>query len=71
MSKVYTVIAVYEDNLQRFATSVVAKSPQEAEALARQDAESDLLVAGVIEGHHECVDAAYAYSEGAAKEMFV
>lgn len=52
----YTVIAVYADNLQRYATSVWACSPEGAEDAAREQAIEDngydceLIVAAVIDG---------------------
>lgn len=56
----YTVFGVYTDPLgQRFAALVEADSPESAELKARDEAEeaADLLmIAGVIEGHHQCVD---------------
>jgi hypothetical protein len=45
----YIVIAVYEDNLQRYATTVKASSAEEAEIRAQAEAESPLIVAGVID----------------------
>lgn len=59
-AKRYTVFALYADNLQRYATSVEAESPEEAERIVRNDAEGELLVAGVIEGSHPCLDPTYA-----------
>lgn len=56
----YTVFALYADNLQRYATSTEAESPEEAERIVRNDAEGELLIAGVIEGQHTCLDAVYA-----------
>lgn len=44
----YLVVALYDDNEQRFATSVVAKTPAEAEELAAAEAEGDITVAAVI-----------------------
>lgn len=49
----YTVIALYEDTLQRFAESYQAKSPAAAEDQAHSAAKKEgasLLVAAVIEG---------------------
>lgn len=53
--KTYTVIALYEDNNQRFATSVEANTPEEAEEAAKGEADAPIIVAGVIEGDHEVV----------------
>jgi hypothetical protein len=44
----YLVVALYDDNGQRFATSVVAETPQEAEQLAAQEAEGPITVAAVL-----------------------
>lgn len=54
--KQYTVAAIYKDNRQRFATSVEAKDPEQAEELAREEADGPILVAGVFEGQHPAVD---------------
>lgn len=48
--KHYLVVGVYEDDHERFATSVSAKNPAEAEAAARKEATGELIVAAVIEG---------------------
>jgi len=48
--KVYLVVEVYEDDLARFATSVSAENPAEAEALAMKEATGEVIVAAVIEG---------------------
>lgn len=62
----YTVVGLYGDNNQRYATSVQAESPREAESIAREQCDEDngfetnLLVAGVVRGRHTCVDAEYA-----------
>jgi hypothetical protein len=48
--KVYLVVGVYEHDLGRFATSVSAKDPDDAEARARKEAAGELIVAAVIEG---------------------
>jgi hypothetical protein len=60
IGKHYTVLGVYPDTRQRFGTSTFASSPQEAEKVARHEADGELWIAGVIEGEHCCVDAAYA-----------
>jgi hypothetical protein len=65
----YTVIGVYADNDQRFATTVDASSPQEAERHARNEAGSKLLIAGVLEGTPRLVDVEYANDEGDAREL--
>lgn len=58
----YTVLAVYEEPRgQRFATTVEAATPQAAEIAARDEAEDELIIAGVIEGEHELVD---MYTDG-------
>lgn len=53
----YTVIGVYDDNLQRFADWVEAASAEEAEAKVierlREDGIDSLIVAGVADGHLE------------------
>jgi hypothetical protein len=61
----YTVVALYEDNFQRYCTSVLASSPEEAETLAQERCRNDngfspdvgdlLLIAGVLEGQLSCV----------------
>jgi hypothetical protein len=51
----WTVIAIYDDNEQPWASSFEADTYEEAEALARADrAEEELsiTIAGVIEGSH-------------------
>jgi hypothetical protein len=53
--KVWTVIAIYDDNEQPWAGSFEADTYEEAEALARADrAEEELsiTIAGVIPGNH-------------------
>lgn len=54
--KTYTVIALYEDSFQRYADSVDADSPADAERIAQENAPEPILVAGVVEGEHMCVD---------------
>jgi hypothetical protein len=44
----YTVIGIYDDNGQRFATVVEAESPALAERAAVEDADSDIIIAGVV-----------------------
>jgi len=52
----YTVFAIYEDNHQRFATTVTAASPDAAETAAKLKASGPLVVAGVVEGRIMAVD---------------
>lgn len=69
----YTVIGLYRDNMQRYATCVEADSPDEAEEAAQEAArtadeslkgvERPLLVAGVAEGEIPMVDTK-TYAEG-------
>jgi hypothetical protein len=58
--KQYTVIGLYSDNMQRYAETVWATSPFEAEYKAgervrEQDDSLSLIVAGVLEGQHEVI----------------
>jgi hypothetical protein len=46
----YLVIAIYEDDHTRFATTVEALDEQEAETLAQAEASGPLIVAAVIVG---------------------
>jgi hypothetical protein len=49
----YMVIGVYEDNLQRWAQSFVAGSPEDAESKAQDEvarAGSHLIIAAVLRG---------------------
>ena len=52
--KTYTVVGLYEDNLQRYADTFKARDPDQAEQLAVLQAQKDegtnLLVAAVLEG---------------------
>jgi hypothetical protein len=54
--KQFTVIGIYEDNGQRYATCVEAETPDEAEEIAlraiAEDSGETLLIAGTIEGDH-------------------
>jgi predicted urease superfamily metal-dependent hydrolase len=54
--KVYTVIGIYPDNGQRFATGIEAKSPEDAEEQVLNHLEEvtgeTLMIAGTIEGNH-------------------
>ena len=56
MKKPFTVLALYEDNLQRYADSVEAENAEEAEQLVTAAAPEPILVAGVIRGNHDCAD---------------
>jgi len=47
--KEYLVIGIYEDDFARFATTVLAKDPKEAESNAQAEATSALIVAAVID----------------------
>lgn len=58
----YTVVGVYRHPLgQRFGTVVEADTPEDAERGAHEEADGDLMVAGVIEGEHDAVD---TYTDG-------
>ena len=50
--KEYVVIGLYEDNMQRYADSFQARSPEEAEEkakkVAREFEKTDLIVAAVL-----------------------
>lgn len=52
--KTYTVVAVYADNHQRYADTFEAKNPEGAEkkaqALAKKEEASELIIAAVFEG---------------------
>ena len=56
----YTVIALYGPAasvpFQRYCTSIEAVSPKEAERLVLEEADDELIVAGVLEGEHDMVD---------------
>ena len=41
---------------QRYCTSIEAVSPKEAERLVLEEADDELIVAGVLEGEHDMVD---------------
>ena len=57
----FTVLGVYHEPLgQRYAQSIEAPDPQRAERAICEQAESELLVAAVIEGDVHPVDVAYA-----------
>lgn len=53
--KTYTVIGVYADNQQRYADTFEASSPEAAEEQAEASTETELIIAGVIEGHARVV----------------
>jgi len=53
--QVFTVIGLWADTEQRFATHVHAKDAVDAEIICTQLNEG-LTVCGVIRGRHECVD---------------
>lgn len=58
----YTVIGIYKSTKQRYCTSVEAMNPTEAQEIARCEIGAEMLIAGVIEGRHSCVDSeTYAY----------
>lgn len=48
--KDYLVVGVYWSDYDRFATTVYAKCPKEAETKARAEASGELIIAAVIEG---------------------
>jgi len=48
--KEYLVVAIYEDDHARFATSVEALDEEEAETLAQAEASGPIIVAAVIVG---------------------
>jgi hypothetical protein len=45
----YLVVGVYASDLERFATTVSAENPEDAETKAKAEASSELIVAAVIE----------------------
>ena len=59
--KTYTICALYDNNNQRYATSVQATDPIHAEVVARAQAGKALNIAGVIEGDHDCLDITKTY----------
>jgi len=60
MTLPFTVVGIYTEPFgQRFATCVIADTARQAEQLAVAEADSDLIVAGVIEGDHAVVDVEY------------
>jgi len=52
---VFTVIGLWTDTDQRFATHIRAKNAVEAEATCSKHNEG-VTICGVIKGRHECVD---------------
>jgi hypothetical protein len=52
-SQEYTVLAVYEDNLQPFGTVVEAANAADAIARAAREADSQIVGVQVIEGAHD------------------
>lgn len=52
----YTIVAIYEEDNQRYCTSVQAESPEEAESIASQEVSSPIIIAGVFLGEHYPVD---------------
>lgn len=58
-SRLYTVVAIYQNNLQRYATNVYGPSPMDARRAVEQDRINDgcsVYVCAVFEGEHKCVD---------------
>ena len=53
---VYTVVGLYTENGQRYAESVEAANPAEAEKAVLHQAEEELVIAGVFEGELQTVD---------------
>jgi len=52
---VFTVIGLWTDSGQRFATHIHAKNAIEAEATCSKHNEG-VTICGVIKGRHECAD---------------
>jgi hypothetical protein len=48
--RTYTVVGIFEDNEERFATVVEANTPLQAEAAAGSQTDYLLIVAAVFEG---------------------
>jgi hypothetical protein len=54
---IYTVVALYEDDLSRYCTHVEAANPYQAEQQARDnDPKNPIIIAAVFEGRQEPVD---------------
>jgi hypothetical protein len=51
----YIVIAIYADNHQRYATTIQASSPREAELRAIEQAEAELIIAAVLDENGDIV----------------
>ncbi len=55
--KKFTVIGIYADSEQRFATSVEAKDADQAEQMVLDEVEAEaserLIIAGTLEGDHQ------------------
>ena len=47
---IYTVIGIYEDNHQRYADTVEADSPEEAERIVENSDGPRVMIAGTVEG---------------------
>lgn len=57
--KTFTVIGIYTDNMQRYATSVEARNARSAQNKVARDTKEQglqILIAGVAEGRVEMVD---------------
>jgi hypothetical protein len=54
---IYTVVALYEDDLSRYCTHVEAANPYQAEQQARDnDPKNPIIIAGVFEDRQKPVD---------------
>ena len=51
----YTVIGLWLDNFQRFATIISAESPKNAEQMILKEY-PELIVCGIILGNHHAID---------------
>ena len=51
----YTIIGYYADTMQRFTDMTTSANPEEAEQYILNKY-SNVLVCGIIEGRHHCVD---------------
>ena len=52
---VFTVVGLWTDTDQRFATHIQAKNAVEAEAVCAKHNEG-VTICGVIQGRHKCID---------------
>jgi hypothetical protein len=52
---VFTIVGLWTDTGQRFATHIDAKNSIEAEAICSKHNEG-LTICGVIQGRHKCID---------------